>query len=55
VAIELDMNDLRRASKEEVQRQFLEATLRSLIDVGKRFGLSTAALEEALTVARKTI
>ena len=54
VAIELDMNDLQKASKEDVQRHFLGATLRSLIDVGRRFDLPTAALEEAMAAAKRT-
>lgn len=48
VAIELDMKELQRASKDEVQRRFLEATLRSLIDVGSRFNLPIRDFEEAL-------
>lgn len=51
VAIELDMKDLQRASKGEVQRRFLVATLRSLIDIGRRYNLPTADFEEALKAA----
>lgn len=52
LAIELDMKELQRASKDDVQRRFLEATLRSLIDVGIRFNLPTRDLEEALGNSR---
>lgn len=45
VTIELDINDLERASKENVVRQFLDATLRTLIDIGRRYDLPTADLE----------
>jgi hypothetical protein len=48
VSIELDMHELQGVSKEQVRRQFREATLKAIVEVGKKYGLSTAPFEDAL-------
>jgi len=48
VAIELDMTKLRYASQGEVRSQFLQATLRSVIDIGKKFNLPIDEFEKML-------
>ncbi len=48
LAIELDTHELRDASREELKRRFMIATLKSLIYVGKKYRLPTFAFEERL-------
>jgi len=48
VAIELDIKSLQNVSEEEVRRRFLQATLLSLIDIGKKFNLPIDDFENTL-------
>ena len=45
LAIELDTHELQHASREELKRLFMIATLKSLIHVGRKYGLPTEAME----------
>ncbi len=48
LAIELDTHELQHASHEELTARFMVATLRALIDVGKKYNLPYVRLQEML-------
>lgn len=45
IAIELDTHELQHASREELKRLFMIATLKSLLHVGSKYSLPTEALK----------
>jgi len=48
LAIELDTHELQHASRDELKRLFMIATLKSLIHVGHNYGLPTEEFERRL-------
>jgi hypothetical protein len=54
VAIELDTHDLQKASHDELKELFLIATLKALVDVGKKYGLQYEKFEEML-IAKQSV
>lgn len=48
LAIELDVHDLQDASREKLKEIFMIATLKTLVDVGKRYKLPHATFEQML-------
>lgn len=48
LAIELDTHELQHASREKLKERFMVATLKSLVDVGKKYGLSFEKFAEML-------
>jgi hypothetical protein len=50
VAIEVDARELYEANRDELKRLLTIAVLKTLIDVGKKYGLATAKLESWLDV-----
>lgn len=48
LAIELDTHDLQHASHEELKDRFMVATLKSLVDVGMKYGLPYAKFADLL-------
>jgi hypothetical protein len=53
LAIELDTHDLQHASREELKNIFTIATLKTLVDVGKKYNLPYQKFEEMLTTINK--
>lgn len=48
LAIELDTHELQHASREELRTRFMVATLKALVDVGKKYELPYEKFEELL-------
>lgn len=48
VAIELDTHELRFASRDELKQRFMIATLKCLVDIGKKYNLPCERFSEML-------
>lgn len=49
VAIELDTHELQHASREKLKQLYMIATLKTLIDIGKKYNLPCEKFDEMLT------
>ncbi len=55
VAIELDTHELRNASRDELKEKFLMATLKTLVDVAKKYNLPGDSFEKMLADHRRDL
>ena len=53
VAIELDTHELRNASRDELKEKFLVATLKTLIDIARKYNLPGESFERMLADHRR--
>ena len=55
VAIELDTHELRNASRDELKEKFLVATLKTLVDIARKYKLPGESFERMLADHRRNV